>query len=62
VADEANSARRKIRCNGEQPACNVCAERGWECEYEEEDRRKWVMKPRGCLSVTWWIDIPDVTN
>ncbi|KAK8853408.1 hypothetical protein IAR55_004114 [Kwoniella newhampshirensis] len=32
--------KRKTRCNGAQPVCDVCSERGWACEYEEEDKRK----------------------
>nr|XP_031861566.1 uncharacterized protein CI109_002792 [Kwoniella shandongensis]KAA5528638.1 hypothetical protein CI109_002792 [Kwoniella shandongensis] len=32
--------KRKTRCNGAQPVCDVCSERGWTCEYEEEDKRK----------------------
>ncbi|WVQ79000.1 hypothetical protein IAT38_001092 [Cryptococcus sp. DSM 104549] len=32
--------KRKTRCNGEQPSCDVCTERGWQCVYEEEDKRK----------------------
>ncbi|KAL7421185.1 hypothetical protein Q5752_004070 [Cryptotrichosporon argae] len=32
--------RRRIRCDGLQPRCGTCDEKGWLCAYDEEDGRK----------------------
>ncbi|WVQ78285.1 hypothetical protein IAT38_000370 [Cryptococcus sp. DSM 104549] len=32
--------KRKTRCDGGQPTCALCQERGWQCVYAEDDKRR----------------------
>ena len=40
VRHDAQLTVRKTRCDGVNPVCGVCKEKGAVCEYNEEDRRK----------------------